>query len=147
MDNLSTHTAGALYEAFPAPEAHRVLQRLEFHYTPKHASWLNMVEIEIGVLRGQCLDRRIAERDVLVSEIDAWQRHATRSERRSNGSSQHKRRRESWHVPIPTPPKSRNRCAEVLSCSPLQDAGTEIPGLFLQAIQYGRRWAGQEARS
>jgi hypothetical protein len=71
MDNLSTHTAGALYEAFPAPEAHRVLQRLEFHYTPKHASWLNMVEIEIGVLRGQCLDRRIGERDVLVSEIDA----------------------------------------------------------------------------
>lgn len=74
MDNLSTHTAGALYEAFPAPEAHRVLQRLEFHYTPKHASWLNMVEIEIGVLRGQCLDRRIGERDTLVSEIDAWQR-------------------------------------------------------------------------
>jgi len=114
MDNLSPHTIGALYEAFPAPEAHRVLQRLEFHYTPKRASWLNMVEIEIGVLRGQCLDRRIAERDVLVSEIDAWQRHATRSERRSNGSSQHKRRRESWHVPIPTPPKSRNHCAEVL---------------------------------
>jgi hypothetical protein len=52
MDNLSTHTAAALYEAFPASEAHRVLQRLEFHYTPKHASWLNMVEIEIGVLRG-----------------------------------------------------------------------------------------------
>jgi DDE superfamily endonuclease len=74
MDNLSTHTAGALYEAFPAPEAHRVLKRLEFHYTPKHASWLNMVEIEIGVLRGQCLDRRIGERTVLVSEIDAWQR-------------------------------------------------------------------------
>ena len=53
LDNLSTHTAGALYEAFPAPEAHRVLRRLEFHYTPKHASWLNMVEIEIGVLQGQ----------------------------------------------------------------------------------------------
>src|SRR6187397_2199310 len=62
MDNLSTHTAGAPYETFPAPEAHRVLQRLEFHYTPKHASWLNMVEIEIGVLRTQCLDRRIGER-------------------------------------------------------------------------------------
>jgi DDE superfamily endonuclease len=79
MDNLSTHTAGAIYEAFPAPEAHRVLQRLEFHYTPKHASWLNMVEIEIGVLRGQCLDRRIGERDVLVSEIDAWQRQRNAS--------------------------------------------------------------------
>jgi hypothetical protein len=61
MDNPSTHTAGALYETFPAPEAHRILQRLEFPYTPKHASWPNMVEIEIGVLRGQCLDRRIGE--------------------------------------------------------------------------------------
>src|SRR5918993_1450349 len=74
QDNLSTHTAGALYETFPPEEAHRLLQRLEFHYTPKHASWLNMVEIEIGVLRSQCLDRRIGERDQLVSEIEAWQR-------------------------------------------------------------------------
>ncbi len=74
MDNLSTHSAGALYDAFPAPEAHRVLRRLEFHYTPKHASWLNMVEIEIGVLRRQCLDRRIGERGRLVSEIAAWER-------------------------------------------------------------------------
>jgi hypothetical protein len=48
LDNLSTHSAGALYEAFPAPQARRLLRRLEFHYTPKHASWLNMVEIEIG---------------------------------------------------------------------------------------------------
>jgi transposase len=79
MDNLSTHTVGALYEAFPAPEAHRVLQRLEFHYTPKHASWLNMVEIEIGVLRGQCLDRRIDKRDALASEINAWQRQRNAS--------------------------------------------------------------------
>ena len=79
LDNLSTHTAGALYETFPASEAHRILQRLEFHYTPKHASWLNMVEIEIGVLRGQCLDRRIGERDVLVSEIAAWQRQRNAS--------------------------------------------------------------------
>ena len=59
QDNLSTHSAGALYEAFPPAEARRILRRLEFHYTPKHASWLNMVEIEIGVLHGQCLDRRI----------------------------------------------------------------------------------------
>jgi len=73
LDNLSTHTAGALYETFPAAEAHRILRRLEFHHTPKHASWLNMVEIEIGVLRGQCLDRRIGERDRLVSEIEEWQ--------------------------------------------------------------------------
>jgi transposase len=79
MDNLSTHNPGALYETFPAPEAHRILQRLEFHYTPKHASWLNMVEIEIGVLRGQCLDRRIGEREVLASEIEAWQRQRNAS--------------------------------------------------------------------
>jgi len=79
LDNLSTHTAGALYETFPAPEAHRILQRLEFHYTPKHASWLNMVEIEIGVLRGQCLDRRIGERDALIAEIAAWQKQRNAS--------------------------------------------------------------------
>ena len=79
LDNLSTHTAGALYETFPAPEAHRILQRLEFHYTPKHASWLNMVEVEIGVLRGQCLDRRIGERDVLIAEIAAWQKQRNAS--------------------------------------------------------------------
>jgi hypothetical protein len=59
LDNLSTHSAGALYQTFLADEARRVLRRLEFHYVPKHASWLNMVEIEIGVLAGQCLDRRI----------------------------------------------------------------------------------------
>jgi hypothetical protein len=74
LDNLSTHTAGALYEAFAPAEARRILRRLEFHYTPKHASWLNMVEIEIGVLRGQCLDRRIDDSKRLVREIAAWQR-------------------------------------------------------------------------
>jgi transposase len=81
MDNLSTHSAGALYDAFPAPEARRILRRLEFHHTPKHASWLNMVEIEIGVLRGQCLDRRIDDKHRLVCEIAAWekQRNADRA--------------------------------------------------------------------
>ena len=79
MDNLSTHSAGALYQAFPACEARRVLQRLEFHYVPKHASWLNMVEIEIGVLRGQCLDRRIATHERLVSEIAAWEQQRNAS--------------------------------------------------------------------
>jgi hypothetical protein len=74
QDNLSTHTPGALYEAFPAPEARRILRRLEFHFTPKHASWLNMVEIEIGVLKGQCLDRRIEDRAHLEQEIAAWER-------------------------------------------------------------------------
>src|SRR5476651_2419025 len=79
LDNLSTHSSGALYQAFPACEARRVLRRLEFHYVPKHASWLNMVEIEIGVLRGQCLDRRIATQEKLVSEIAAWERQRNAS--------------------------------------------------------------------
>ena len=74
MDNLSTHSPASLYNALPAPEARRILRRLEFHFTPKHASWLNMVEIEIGVLRSQCLDRRIESRDLLISEIAAWER-------------------------------------------------------------------------
>jgi transposase len=74
LDNLSTHSAGALYQAFPPCEARRVLSRIEFHYVPKHASWLNMVEIEIGVLRSQCLDRRIDAQDRLESEIAAWER-------------------------------------------------------------------------
>ena len=74
LDNLSTHSAGMLYRAFPPDEARRVLRRLEFHYVPKHASWLNMVEIEIGVLRSQCLDRRIATKTQVESEIAAWER-------------------------------------------------------------------------
>jgi transposase len=74
LDNLSTHSAGALYQAFPACEARRVLRRLEFHFVPKHASWLNMVEIEIGVLRSQCLDRCIATQQKLKSEIAVWER-------------------------------------------------------------------------
>ena len=81
LDNLSTHSAGALYQAFPAAEARRVLRRLEFHYVPKHASWLNMVEIEIGVLASQCLDRRIESYPRLVAETAAWekQRNAERA--------------------------------------------------------------------
>jgi transposase len=74
MDNLSTHTPGSLSEAFSAEEAHRLLRRLELHFTPKHASWLNMAEIEIGVLKGPCLSRRIEDRERLEREIAAWQR-------------------------------------------------------------------------
>src|SRR5213075_787205 len=84
QDNLSTHTPGSLYEAFAAPEAHRILERLAFHYTPKHASWLNMVEIEIGVLKGQCLDRRIDNREELEREIGAWERQRNASGARVN---------------------------------------------------------------
>jgi transposase len=73
LDNLSTHRAKNLYEAFPPEEARRILRRLEFHYTPTHASWLNMVEIEISVLASQCLDRRIPDRPTLEREISAWE--------------------------------------------------------------------------
>ena len=81
MDNLNTHTPAALYETFKPAEAKRILDRLEFHYTPKHGSWLNMVEIEIGVLNEQCLDRRIPDKDTLESEIAAWE--ASRNERKA----------------------------------------------------------------
>jgi transposase len=74
LDNLSTHSAAALYEAFHPEEARRILRRLEFHYTPKHASWLNIMEIEIGVLVSQCLDRRIPDMTNLTSDIAAWTR-------------------------------------------------------------------------
>lgn len=81
MDNLSTHRAKNLYEAFPAPEARRILRRLELHHTPKHASWLNMVEIELSVLGSQCLARRIPTIDALAVQVDAWceQRNRTAS--------------------------------------------------------------------
>jgi transposase len=84
LDNLSTHSLGALYAALPPAEARRVLRRIEFHYTPKHASWLNMVEIEIGVLKSQCLDRRIDSRKRLSAEIAAWQSHRNQSGARIN---------------------------------------------------------------
>lgn len=73
LDNLNTHTPAALYEAFEPPEAKRILDRLEFHYTPKHGSWLNMVEIEIGVVSEQCLDQRIPDADTLQAEVAAWE--------------------------------------------------------------------------
>ena len=79
MDNLSTHTASAIYQTFPAAQARRILRRLEFHYTPKHASWLNMAEIEIGVMRRQCLDRRIDCRAKLENEVRAWERRRSAS--------------------------------------------------------------------
>ena len=84
LDNLSSHTAGALYQAFRAPEARRLLRRLEFHYTPKHASWLNMVEIEIGVLSQQCLDRRIDSYARLISETAAWEKRRNAERARIN---------------------------------------------------------------
>jgi len=73
QDNLNTHTPWALYEVFAPEEAKRILERLEFHYTPKHASWVNMAEIEIGVLNTQCLDRRIGDETTLRQEVAAWE--------------------------------------------------------------------------
>ena len=74
QDNLSTHKPAALYEAFPPAEARRILERLEFHFTPKHGSWLNMAEIELNVVNGQCLDRRIGDKETLITEVSAWER-------------------------------------------------------------------------
>ena len=71
LDNLNTHKPGSLYETFPPAEAHRVRQKLEFHYTPKHGSWLNMAEIELSVFARQCLQRRIATEATLVHELAA----------------------------------------------------------------------------
>jgi hypothetical protein len=73
MDNLNTHSAASLYEAFAPEEARRLTRRLEIHYTPKHGSWLNIAEIEFSALKIQCLDRRIPEIGILRSEIAAWQ--------------------------------------------------------------------------
>ena len=83
MDNLNTHHPASLYEAFEPMEARRIAERLEIHYTPKHGSWLNMAEIEIGVLARQCLDRRIPDQEALRREVDAWQDQRNRDMVRS----------------------------------------------------------------
>lgn len=71
-DNLNTHTPAALYQTFPAPEARRIVERIEWHYTPKHGSWLNMAELELSALARQCLARRIPDRPTLEREVAAW---------------------------------------------------------------------------
>jgi hypothetical protein len=73
QDNLSTHKPASLYEAFPPAEARRLVERFEWHYTPKHGSWLNMAETELSVLSSQCLDRRIPSKDSLIGEVAAWE--------------------------------------------------------------------------
>ena len=82
MDNLNTHGPSSLYEAFAPQEAKRILNRLEFHYTAKHGSWLNMAEIELSVLSRQCLLRRIPDQQTLRREVAAWQ-----AERNGKGST------------------------------------------------------------
>ena len=84
QDNLNTHAKASLYEAFPPAEARRLVERFEWHYTPKHGSWLNMAESELGVLASQCLDRRIPDKETLTSEVAAWQasrnKHQTKAD-------------------------------------------------------------------
>lgn len=72
-DQLNTHVAASLYKAFPPAEARRILNKLEFHYTPKHGSWLNMAEIELSILTRQCLNRRIPNKETLKQEVTAWE--------------------------------------------------------------------------
>jgi hypothetical protein len=79
-DNLNTHTGGSLYEAFPAAQAKQLCDRLEFHPTPKHGSWLNMAETELSVLSGQCLDRRMDDKDFVTSEVAVWETQRNQSE-------------------------------------------------------------------
>jgi hypothetical protein len=74
LDNLNTHTPASLYQAFPAEEARRITERLQFHHTPKHASWLNMAEVEFSVLGKQCLDRRLPSIEAVQRETSAWSR-------------------------------------------------------------------------
>jgi uncharacterized protein (DUF2342 family) len=84
MDNLNTHKLGSLYEAFEPEEARRIAERLEIHFTPKHGSWLDMAEIEIGVMTRQCLNRRIPDQETLRSELKAWQEQRNQKSVRVN---------------------------------------------------------------
>ena len=84
MDNLNTHEPGALYEAFPPEKAKALWDRFEFVYTPKHGSWLNMAEIELNVLTGQCLNRRIDDIEVVRKEVNAWQKHRNNRQSKVN---------------------------------------------------------------
>ncbi len=81
MDNLNTHAGASLYKTFKPQEARRILDKLDFHYTPKHGSWLNMAEIEFSILGRECLDRRIPDKPALINEVNAWT-----EERNSKGS-------------------------------------------------------------
>src|SRR4249919_433039 len=84
QDNLNTHKPASLYEAFPAAEARRLVERFEWHYTPKHGSWLDMAESELGVLASQCLNRRIADKQILAHEVNAWQDHRNTHHAKAN---------------------------------------------------------------
>ncbi|MGE4257597.1 MAG: transposase [Xanthobacteraceae bacterium] len=84
QDNLNTHKPASLYEAFPAPAARRLVERFEWHYTPKHGSWLDTAESELGVLASQCLDRRIADKNILAHQVTAWREHRNKHHAKAN---------------------------------------------------------------
>ena len=84
QDNLNTHKPASLYEAFPPAEARRLVERFEWHYTPKHGSWLDMAESELSVLSSQCLDRRIPDQRVLKDEVEAWEAERNRKHAKAN---------------------------------------------------------------
>ncbi|UTD27523.1 IS630 family transposase [Bradyrhizobium sp. WD16] len=90
QDNLNIHSKASLYEAFPAPEARRLVERFEWHYTPKHGSWLDLAESELGVLSSQCLDRRIPDKQTLAEEIAAWEKDRNANHTKAN-----------WHFTTP----------------------------------------------
>ena len=107
LDNLSTHTTAALYNAPPAEEARRILRRIECRHTSKHASWHNMVEIEIGVLQRQCLSRRISDRETLVAEIAAWEKRRNESHAQVNWMFTTERARDKMARAYPEPDASK----------------------------------------
>ena len=84
MDNFKTHTASSLYEAYPPMEAKRIWDRFNFIFTPKHGSWLNMAEIELNVIQGQCLDRRIDNIEEIRSQVEAWMKTRNSKESKIN---------------------------------------------------------------
>ena len=90
QDNLNIHSKASLYEAFPAAEARRLVERFEWHYTPKHGSWLDLAESELGVLSSQCLDRRIPDKQTLIDEIAAWEHDRNANHTKAN-----------WHFTTP----------------------------------------------
>ncbi len=86
LDNLNIHFAASFYETFSKREADRLLRRIEFFYTPRHGSWLNMAEIEINMMDRECLNRRIGQADLLVSEIECWTRERNKASKKINWS-------------------------------------------------------------
>lgn len=84
VDNLNTHNESSFYEAFDVREAKRILEKIEFHYTPTHASWLNVAEIEIGVMDTECTNRRIKDKETLTREVKAWERRRNRQQKKIN---------------------------------------------------------------